>query len=336
MTPASNEALNGCTKMFALNRANPWRRMPPAHALTNMSAATVFDNSDGVRSHSIAGGYPPHVAKSADGKLWFETFDGVSVLDPEHLAFNTVPPPVHIEQITADHKTYWQNLFGDASSSRPKLPPLVRDLEIDYTALSFVAPEKLHFRVKLEGWDRDWKNVGSERKVFYNNLPPRPYRFHVIACNNSGVWNETGDTFNFSIAPAYYQTRWFPASCLVASAVLLWLLYKLRVRGIQLHSEQLALINAKLEMQIAENASLYSDLQHSQAYLAQGQSISHTGSFGRDVHFGEIYWSEETYRIFDCERSPKPTLEWVLERIHPEIRSMSGKQSTARRTNYRF
>ena len=79
--------------------------------------ATVFDSSDGIRSHSIAGGYPPHVAKSADGKLWFATFDGVGVLDPGHLAFNKLPPPVHIEQITADHETYWQNLSGDTSSS---------------------------------------------------------------------------------------------------------------------------------------------------------------------------------------------------------------------------
>ena len=114
--------------------------------------ATVFDSSDGVaeqRGHDV--GYMPQVAKAADGKLWFVTGDGVSVIDPRHLPFNKLPPPVHIEQIIADRKTY------EPSSNR-RLPPLVRDLEIDYTALSLVAPEKSPFslqagrlRSRLEG-----------------------------------------------------------------------------------------------------------------------------------------------------------------------------------------
>ena len=105
--------------------------------------ATVFDSSDGVRSQSTTAGYSPHVAKSADGKLWFLPSDGVGVVDPRHLPFNKLPPPVHIEQITADRKTY------DATSNpNLRLPPLVRDLEIDYTALSLVAPEKIRFRVQ--------------------------------------------------------------------------------------------------------------------------------------------------------------------------------------------
>ena len=152
--------------------------------------ATVFDSSDGVRSHAIASGYSPRVAKSADGKMWFLPVDGVSVIDPRHLPFNKLPPPVHIEQITADRKTY-------EASSNLRLPPLVRDLEIDYTALSLVAPEKNRFAYKLEGQDRDWKDVGNGRKAFYNDLPPRNYRFRVIACNNSGVWNEAGACFRF-------------------------------------------------------------------------------------------------------------------------------------------
>jgi predicted ATPase/transcriptional regulator with GAF, ATPase, and Fis domain len=69
-----------------------------------------------------------------------------------------------------------------------------------------------------------------------------------------------------------------------------------------------------------ENARLYSDLQSSEAYLAQGQSLSHTGSFGRDVLSGEIYWSEETYKIFELDPAVKPTMEFVFQRIHPDDR----------------
>jgi len=81
-----------------------------------------------------------------------------------------------------------------------------------------------------------------------------------------------------------------------------------------------------------ENARLYWDLQYSEAYLAQGQSISHTGSFGRDVLSGEIYWSEETYKIFELDRSVKPTMEFVFQRIHPEDRE-HVRQAIDRATN---
>src|SRR5271170_1719068 len=194
---------------------------------------TVFDSSDGVRSFSSPGHYHPQVAKTPDGKLWFLPWDGVSVIDPHHIPFNKLPPPVHIEEVTADRKTYWQNLSGDASSSHPRLPPLVRDLTIDYTALSFVAPEKVLFRYKLEGLDSDWQDAGNRRQAFYTNLPPRNYRFRVSACNNSGVWNEAGTFLDFSIAPAYYQTTWFRVSCVAAFLVLLWGLYRLRIQQLQ-------------------------------------------------------------------------------------------------------
>jgi len=187
--------------------------------------ATVLDSSDGVMSGANDG----TVAKTADGKLWFSAFDGVSVVDPRHLPFNKLPPPVHIEQIIADHKTYWENWSGDPSSLQPKLPPLVRGLTIDYTALSMVLPEKVHFRYKLEGWDRDWQEAGNRRQAFYTNLGPRKYRFRVMACNNSGVWNEEGTFLDFSIAPAYWQTNWFRALCVVAFAAILWAIYRLRV-----------------------------------------------------------------------------------------------------------
>jgi signal transduction histidine kinase/ligand-binding sensor domain-containing protein len=239
--------------------------------------STVFDTSDGVRSRALTTGFTPLVAKSANGKLWFLPLDGVSVVDPRHLSFNKVPPPVQIERVTADRKTYWQNLSSDASSSQPSLPPLVRDLEIDYTALSLVAPEKIRFRYKLEGRDSDWQDVGNRRQAFYTNLSPGNYRFHVTASNNSGVWNEAGTFLDFSIAPAYYQMNWFRLSSVAALALLLWIAYKLRVRGIEQHAGQLALINAKLEAQIAERKQAEEALRQAQADLTRASRMSSMG-----------------------------------------------------------
>jgi signal transduction histidine kinase/ligand-binding sensor domain-containing protein len=190
---------------------------------TRRIQATLFDSSDGVGLRVRPALYRPQVAKTADGSLWFLPGDGVSVLDPRHLSINTLPPSVQIEQVIADRETY-------TAASGFRLPPLVRDLEIDYTALSFVAPEKNRFRVKLEGRDPDWQDVGSRRQASYSDLAPGAYRFRVAAANNSGVWNEEGAFLDFSIAAAYYQTTWFRAASVVTVLTLLCGWYQLHVR----------------------------------------------------------------------------------------------------------
>ncbi|HZD47166.1 MAG TPA: two-component regulator propeller domain-containing protein [Silvibacterium sp.] len=234
--------------------------------------ATVFDSSDGVASHALYGGFSPHVTKDADGKLWLVPVgNGVSIIDPRHLPFNKLPPPVHIEQITADGKTYWQNLWGDASS-RLRLPALSRDLAIDYTALSFVVPEKVRFRYKLEGQDKDWRELVNVRHVEYTNLAPRHYRFHVIAANNSGVWNEQGTSLDFSVAPAYWQTTWFRAACVAVFLAMLWGMYRLRV--LQLAHEFNMTVDARVDERTRIARDLHDTLLQSlQALLLRFQSV---------------------------------------------------------------
>ena len=223
--------------------------------------STFFDPSDGVRTHAASGGFQPLMTKSADGKIWFLPWDGVSIIDPRHLPFNEVPPPVHIERIIADHKTY--NATSD-SNGQVSLPARIRDLQVDYTALSLVVPEKVLFRYKLEGWDRDWQDVGTRRQAFYSGLPPRNYRFRVMACNNSGVWNEAGASLDFSVAPAYYQTNWFRVSCGAAFLAFLWGLYQLRLR--QLARE----FNMRLDERVTERTRIARELHDSLLQNVQG------------------------------------------------------------------
>jgi signal transduction histidine kinase len=185
--------------------------------------AAVFDTSDGLRSFAVVGDYTPRVGKSADGKLWFMVPDGISVVDPHHLPFNRLPPAVHIERVIAD---------GDDLTMRSRLPPLVRDLQIDFTALSLVTPERVRFRYKLEGWDSDWKDVGNRRQAFYTGLGPGRYQFRVTASNNDGVWNEAGTSMDFSVAPAYYQTTWFRIAGVAVVFALLWVLHHLRLMAL--------------------------------------------------------------------------------------------------------
>jgi ligand-binding sensor domain-containing protein/signal transduction histidine kinase len=256
---------------------------------------TVFDSSDGVRIYLLASHYSPLVAKSSDGRLWFLPWDGVSIVDPRHLRTNKIPPPVHIQQITADRKTYE---VASAANSQMHLPPLVRDLQIDYTALSLVAPEKVLFRYKLEGWDRDWQDVGNRRQVFYTNLPPRNYRFRVKACNNSGVWNEAGTSLDFSVAPAYYQATWFRLSCVAAFLALLWALYQRHVRQLTQR------VRVQMEGRVAERERIARELHDTLLQSFQGVLLK---------------FSAISYLIPNRPAEAQKTLESVVEQARGAI-----------------
>jgi signal transduction histidine kinase/ligand-binding sensor domain-containing protein len=226
---------------------------------------TVFDSSDGVSGHRFTGGYNSNVATAAN-KLWFCRVGGVSVIDPHNLPINELPPPVHVEQVIADGTTY------DRSNGL-RLPAGVRDLMFDFTALSFVIPEKVRIRVMLEGQDESWRELINQRRVHYTNLPPRSYRFRVVACNNSGVCNQEGGFLDFSIAPAFYQRTSFRALCVIALLALVFAVYELRVR--QLASQ----FNKTLEARVSERTRIARDLhdtllQSFQGLLLRFQSVS--------------------------------------------------------------
>jgi PAS domain S-box-containing protein len=188
--------------------------------------ARVLGASDGVWPHFWAGEYWSSVTKARDGKIWFVNSVGISVLDPHHLVVNRVPPPVHIEQLIADNRPY-------NPQAGLRLPSRIHYLAIDYTALSLAAPEAIRFRYRLEDVDSGWREVVNERKVQYSNLSPGHYRFRVIAANNSGVWNYEGDTIDFDILPAWYQTVWFYAACTAVTLLLFWWAHLLRVRHLR-------------------------------------------------------------------------------------------------------
>jgi signal transduction histidine kinase len=169
--------------------------------------------------------------------------DGLSVVDPSRLTVNRLPPPVHIEQVSADGQPYDVN---SEVGERLRLPPLTRNLQIDYTALSLVAPEKMQFRYQLEGWDRDWQDVGTRRQAFYANLPPRPYRFRVIAANDSGVWNEMGASLDLAVTPTYYQTAWFPGLVAGMLFAIVWAAHRVRLYMVEKHEREITALNERL------------------------------------------------------------------------------------------
>jgi len=230
-----------------------WWRQPDA-----VIAVRTFDVLDGVKP-GPAGPFPA-AGKSPDGRLWFGRGDVLQVIDPAHLETNATPPPVHVEEVVADRKSY-------APREGLLIPPLTRDLQINYTALSLTVPQKVLFRYQLEGRDTGWQDPGTRRQAFYTDLRPGKYRFHVIACNNDGVWNEEGASLNFVIAPAWYQTTWFRVLCIGIALLAVWVAFRLRVRQIARR------LNARFDERLAERTRLARDLHDTFLQTIQGSKL---------------------------------------------------------------
>jgi signal transduction histidine kinase/ligand-binding sensor domain-containing protein len=205
----------------------------------------LYDALDGARAGR--GNFAPAHARTANGQFWFANGSVLQMIDPQNLAHNELPPPVHILRMSADRKT-------TSGAANVTLPALTRQLEIDYAALSLVSPEKVRFRYALWGLDKDWQEAGSRREAYYMNLPPGHYQFQVIASNNDGVWNQQGDRLDFSIAPAYYQTNWFRMLVALTAATLVWGAYQWRVRQLR-HAFQIS-----LDARVGERTRIARDL----------------------------------------------------------------------------
>jgi signal transduction histidine kinase len=173
---------------------------------------------------------------------------------------NEIRPQVHIEEVVADRENY-------STLEHLRLPALTRDLRIDYTALSFVEPKKVRFRYQLEGHDSSWQEAGTRRQAFYTNLSPGSYRFHVIACNNDGLWNETGATLDFSVAPAWYQTKLFLVFSAATVLFLAWIIYQMRIRKIA------TIMSARFDERLAERTRLARELHDTLLQTIQGSKM---------------------------------------------------------------
>lgn len=225
---------------------------------TRRFAPRLLDVFDGALT--AATDYSARSTQSRDGRVWFVNNNIAMFVNPDQARQNTLAPPVHIEEIIADHRAV--PLMDPLA-----LPPLTKDVEIHYTALSFVAPQKIAFRYKLEGHDDAWQIVGSRRAAFYNDLPPGHYRFHVAAANGDGMWNEVGDSLAFSIRPAWYQTTWLRLCAVLVLVALAITVYRLRVRTVRRE------VAMRYDERLAERVRLARDIHDTLLQTLQGSKM---------------------------------------------------------------
>lgn len=221
--------------------------------------AELYGSADGMRSREMVYGSMPCAWKSRDGRLWFATIRGVAVINPAHVVTDTIVPPVWITRADFDsHSVRLQNGIHVGRGSG--------NLEISYTAPSFVAPDQVHFRYRLLGFDSNWISAGARRIAWYTNLPPGHYTFTAQAENSDGLWNRTGASFAFVLEPPLTQTWYAYLAYGLLALLFTWGAFALRTRSLirrqreltqivaertsQLESEKAALEAARRELQV--------------------------------------------------------------------------------------
>lgn len=183
-----------------------------------------FDAQDGLVSAAQHAGFKgTQIVEGGDGRVWFLNRQGAAYFDRMALATNPLAPPVAIRSLSSRRAT-WRD------PANLVLPAGTRAVDIGYAGLSFIVPQRIRFRYRLEGVDPDWVEAGARRLASYANLGPGKYRFSVTAANADGVWNRTGATLDFEIRPTFWQSMPFKLLCAAGLLGLLWAVYALRLR----------------------------------------------------------------------------------------------------------
>jgi signal transduction histidine kinase len=218
----------------------------------------LFDARDGLPSTAQQLRPTPSMIEARDGRLWFALVNDVVSIDPKKIVRNKLPPPVTIWSVQADGQSL--QVFRPSIS----LPVGMSRLQIAYTAGSLTMSERVRFRYRLEGFDGDWQDAGASREASYTNLPPGSYRFHVIAANKDGVWNEAGASLTLTIPPFFYQTLWFRALCAILVALSLLVFFRIRLQQAR------AAVRARLEERIIERERIARELHDTLLQGLQG------------------------------------------------------------------
>jgi signal transduction histidine kinase/ligand-binding sensor domain-containing protein len=237
-----------------IHRANRKELNEFAEGRRRTFTSVSYGRSDGMLNIECNG---PGGIKARDGKLWFPTQDGVAIINPEAVVSNPTPPPVVIESLLLER----ESIPVDAAV---RIPPGKSNIEIQYTALSFINSDRLQFKYRLTGVDKDWVEAGTRRTAYYSHVPPGKYTFVVLAANSDGLWNERGASLVLTILPTFYQTVWFRGLALVAGCSVMLGFFRRRIAHLEAErATQHQFSRRLIESQDAERKRIAAELHDS-------------------------------------------------------------------------
>ena len=277
-----------------------------------------YGKGDGLPTLEFSGGLQPAGCKTADGRLWFASSKGVVVVDPKDVKLNALVPPVVIEAVQVDGHAM-AGLAGQTAGRPLRIPPGRHRLEFVYTGLSYTVPEKVRFRYRLEGLDSEWTEAGGKRSASFDYVPPGQYAFHVLACNDAGVWNDQGAAVAFVLLPYFWQTWWFrtflAALVLGMVGIVVWLDTRRRMRRKMEALERQEAIEHE-RSRIARD--IHDELG---SHLTRITMLSEPARHDPDIlHPG----TKDVRQIYDIARELTRTMDEIVWAVNPHHDTLEG------------
>jgi ligand-binding sensor domain-containing protein/signal transduction histidine kinase len=198
------------------------------------------------------------VVADSQGRVWFSTTQGLSMVNPARAAATSAPALVHIESAAGDGTAF--DLAGPI-----QFPPGTRRTTFHFVGLSLNDSQRVRYRYRLDHFDHGWSEPTTNREATYGNLAAGTYRFRVISSNSAGIWNTEGTSIDFTVLPEFYQTTWFRLLCVAGVLALIWTIYQLRFHQLQQQ------FNMKLEERVDERTRIARELHDTLLQSFQGQ-----------------------------------------------------------------
>jgi signal transduction histidine kinase/ligand-binding sensor domain-containing protein len=273
----------------------------------------TYGIDDGMPTIECSSGLQPAGCRTSDGRIWFPTTKGLVFLNPQAVRINHLPPPMVLENLLVDGRRM-TNLTAPL-----RIPPGRNRFEFSYTALSLTAPEKVRFKYRIAGLEKDWVDAGSKRVANYSFLPPGEYKFEAIACNNNGVWNETGVSLPFVLLPHFWQIWWFRVlggvMTVTAAGGIAWFAARRRMhRKLELMARQ-----HELEYERSRIArDIHDDLG------SQLTSITMLSDSARSQLDDPQQTSTDLHQIYDTAREATRSMDEIVWAVNPNHDSLES------------
>jgi signal transduction histidine kinase len=232
----------------------------------------LLDEGDGIVNQQFVGARHPIIG--SDQRLYFPNISGLVVISPGEIKPNPIKPKLAINGILIDDRFY-------PPDSMLIVSPGDHRYIISYSAMSFLAPEKVKIKFRLVGYDRDWIISQGDRRAIYTNLPPGEHVFEMIAANNDGVWADEPVRLSFTVKPFFYQTGWFRILSLLGLFGLVWAIVRWRTSATRRQNLELeALVDKRTQQLSAQKSEIEQalhQLKGTQAQLIQSEKMASLG-----------------------------------------------------------
>jgi signal transduction histidine kinase/ligand-binding sensor domain-containing protein len=236
-----------------------------------------FDKSEGLQDNHFFWGA---AFSASDGEMFFGGINGFNSFYPKNIQFDTSRYTIFITGLKVNNLEF--SRFTHTTSDTLILPHDSNYIDISFAILDYREPSQTLFKVKMDGVDENWVNVGNQRQVKYSNLAPGKYILNLQAANSDNFWSQKNNILTIFIEAPWYATTFAYIVYLLSFLIFLFTFYRIRLLALSRNnkrlSEMVAIRTKELEMQKEELSNTLAQLSSAQQQLVQTEKMASLGT----------------------------------------------------------